>query len=913
MSRPTVRGTSLYTYVSNLRGAIGRDRIVRSDGGYRLRLRDGDAIDAADFEARLVAARRAVGTRADEAVALVTGAMQLWRGLPFQGLDLPSVAPEAARLVELRLRGLEDRVEAELRAGRVPEVGEVRELTVEHPYRERCWELLARALYRAGRQADALATLARLRRTLADDLGIDPTPTIARLEERILVQDPTLDAAAPGATLPASLSSFVGRAAELDELERRLEDGRLVTVLGPGGVGKTRVAVELAGRVAGSFPDGIWLIDLAPVPGPDGVVPAVAAGLGVATPPGAGDSPLVDWARARRALLVVDNCEHVVARVAELVQRLLPVAPGLRVLATSRRPLEVVGEVQVSLAGLPVAHRAGSAASAGDADSVGDAERLFAERAVAVRRDLTLDDDARPAVTAVCRHLDGLPLAIELAAARVDVMSPQEIAAHLADRFRLTTPHPRRPVHASLEASLDWSRDLLRPDERRAFDTLGVFEGQFSGASAAAVLEVPAVDAVELLRGLVAACVIQARPGEVSYYRMLETVRLYARERLTRDGGWSDALGRHDAHLRATCSGLRDDVFGRGRVAARVAVGAELADHEAAFDRSMAEGRHGEALEMTWALGNVWLFSGALRTGLDRLQRVLDATGTGTRARADALAVGAFLAMYVQRYDDGIAWADEAAHIYRAVGDDRGLAYALARRGHLAFSVGEIPAAVALLRESLDTCDRIGFDDGRAWPLTLLAQARLWGGDESDEVRSMLAEGRRLFIEIGDTYGQIHATTFLANLVPVAQRRGFHSEALVLADLPGADPLVRPLVLHNLAFTAEHDGEHERALGLNRLSARSALEMGVTVSSGMAFLQAAQLAGVGGDPERAAVLRGAGERHFAMRMPPFWDALLRPGVDAAVHALGEDAYRALHTRGRAMSVEESTAFLLDRA
>ena len=281
--------------------------------------------------------------------------MQLWRGLPFQGLDLPSVAPEAARLVELRLRGLEDRVEAELRAGRVPEVGEVRELTAEHPYRERFWELLARALYRAGRQADALATLARLRRLLADDLGIEPTPAIARLEERILVQDPTLDAAAPGAPLPAPLSSFVGRADELDELERRLEDDRLVTVLGPGGVGKTRVAVELAGRVAGSFPDGVWLVDLAPVPGPEGVVGAVAAALGIATPPGAGDAPLIDWARARRALLVLDNCEHVVTRVAELVQRLLPVAPGLRVLATSRRPLEVVGEVLVALAGLPTA------------------------------------------------------------------------------------------------------------------------------------------------------------------------------------------------------------------------------------------------------------------------------------------------------------------------------------------------------------------------------------------------------------------------------------------------------------------------------------------------------------------------------------------------------------------------------
>ncbi len=895
---------SLYTYVSNLRGAIERDRIVRADGGYRLVLRDDDAIDAARFESQLVEARRAMGADADRAVVLVTRAMALWRGQPYQGLDLPSAAPESARLTEIRLRGLEDRAEAELRAGRVPEVGEVQMLTVEQPYRERFWELLARALYRAGRQAEALAALAQLRRTLADDLGIEPAAAIARLEERILVQDPTLDATGPGpgTNVPVPLSSFVGRTAELEALESRVVHDRLVTLAGSGGAGKTRLAIELCGRLAGGFADGVWLADLARLPGPDGVAEAVAAAVGVAGLPSA-DASLVDWARSRRALLVLDNCEHVIGPVAEVASRLLSTSPGLRVLATSRRPLDVPGEVVVALEGL-------GTALAGEPP--GEAEQLFCARATAVRPDFVLDGENGAAVTEVCRHLDGLPLAIELAAARCDALSPQEIAGHLADRFRLLrTPHPQRDVHASLRASLDWSLDLLTPDQRRAFDLLGVFDGPFTAESAAAVLQVPPLEVTELLRGLVDASLLSAQPGPVSSYRMLETVRLFARRRLRGGNDEPEAVRRHDTHLLEICRHLRDDVFGRGRIAARDTVEAERADHEAAFDRWLVTGHHEEALEMASVLGHVWLFSGALRAGLDRLERVLAASaGAATRARADGLAVGAFLLMYLQRYADGIAWVDEATTIYRSVGDERGLAYALARRGHLAFSVGEIPHAVELLQESLETCGRIGSHDGTAWPLTLLAQARLWGGDESAEVRDMLAEGRRRFIEMGDTYGQVHATTFLASLQEDADRLRWFTEAVTLANQPGADPLVRPLALHDLAFAVWNAGEPERADGLNRLSARSALEMGVTVSSGMAFLQAAHFAGVAGQAERAAVLRGAGETHFTMKMAPFWDRQIKPGVDAAAAELGAERFATLRADGRAMTIDEATAFLL---
>ncbi len=902
-SAPDGARDSLYTYVSNLRHLLGRERIVRTEVGYRLQLHPHDQIDAAHFEARLAEARRVVGVEPARAATILDDAMRLWRGQPFQGLDVPSVTAERVRLVELRLGGWEDLMEAELRKGSAPDVSVLEALTRDHPYRERFWELLARALYRRGRQADALASLSRVRRLLRDELGVDPSPTVQRLEQRILVQDPTLDSTPPGTRLPAPLGEFVGRAGEMAMLEQRLGAHRLVTLLGPGGAGKSRLAAEFARRIGGAVPDGVWMADLTSVAQPNGVADAIAATVGVALPPERAATVLAGWARGRRALLVLDNCEHVVGRAAELAGHLVAEAPGLQVLATSRVPLQVEGEMVVPVDGLPIGE--------GPA-SVGDAERLFAERARALRPGFRLDESTRPAVTELCRRLDGLPLAIELAAARINALGPSEIADHLGDRFSLlTTPHPQRPVHTSLQASLDWSRSLLELDQQRALDAIGVFEGPFTARSAAAAMDDPLVRVMELLSALVDASLLTALPGEPSHYQLPETVRLFARDHLHRSGRWTRVLRRHDAYRVAECAGLRDDMFGRGRIAARMALEGERAGYEAALDRALADGRTTDALTIAWPLGNVWLFSGALRSGLEKLERIVTvSTGSTSPARADVLSVGAFLTLYVQRFSESVGWADEAASIYRLLGDDRGLAYALARRGHAAFATGDLDGAVALLRESLDACDRIGYEDGRAWPLTLLAQARLWAGDESDEVRRMLEQGRRLFIEIGDAYGQIHATTFLAQLVPDPERGRYLAECVRIADLPSSDPLMRPLVLHNYAFTAWNRGDRAQALGLNRMSAQSAADMGVTISSGMALLQAAQFAGVTGESERAAVLRGAGERHFTMQMAPFWDKLLRPGVDAARRSLGEDHYNALHARGYAMTVEIATDYLL---
>lgn len=900
---------SLYTYVSNLRGIIGRERILRAGNGYQFHPQEADAIDVCELESALVASRRVLRADPEAAVGLIDQALSLWRGRPYHGLEeLPSIAPEVARIEELRLSAIEDRIEAELRAGITPDVGSVEIQIKDHPYRERSWVLLARSLYRAGRQTEALRTLTALRLMLADDIGIDPSPEVVRLEEQILLHDPSLDpGATPPSNLPAPVTSFVGRNDELDALERLIDEHRLVTVTGPGGVGKTRLALEVASRVAGSFRDGVWFVDLTEAADPQDVAAVVTSTLQLmGSPPVGPIAALLRHLRAQSALLLLDNCDRVADSVGDLVAEILSSAPLVRVVATSRQVLRAPGEHRFRLDGLATASAEGE---------LGDAERLFAERAADVRPGYRLHDDTRATVVSICRHLDGLPLAIELAAARADTLSEAEIAHHLPNRLEIFGDgRETHSAHRSLRASLDWSYGLLNGADRDAFDRLGVFEGQFLGDAAAAVLnDGSEIGTVDLLRNLVGTSLVQVLPTAPSSYRLLETMRLYARAHLHDADRWDVVEVRHDSHYRDECRRLRGASFDRRRVAARVAIEVELTEYERAFERFVDNGRFEDALEMAWPLGHVWLYSGNVTQGVDRLARLLDAShGVSVRARADTLTIASFLAMYVTEWEQALAWTDEALEIYRRVGDEQGLAYALARSGHLAFSVGEAPMAFAKLRESLELCNRIGYEDGIAWPLTLLAQARLWSGDHSDEVGEMLEQGRRHFIAMGDTYGLVHANMFLSNLSSRTdeERRRYCEESVELLDRPGADPLIRSVAFHNLAFSVWFAGEFERAAGLNRMAARSSAEMGVTVHSGMAFLQAALFAGSTGNAQRAAVLYGAGDRHMSMEMPPFWDSLLRPGIDAATSALGEAAYCRLHELGQAMSVEEATEFLL---
>jgi predicted ATPase/DNA-binding SARP family transcriptional activator len=905
---------SLYTYVSNLRRVLGRDRLRRDPTGYRLVLLEGDRIDAAEFEAAVAHAHRLVADDPAAAVEVLDAALDSWVGRPYEGLEnIESLVPVIAHLEELRFAARADRIDAQLRAGDTPSADEALQLCDERPLDERARGLLMRTLYRAGRQADALRTYRDLRFRLGEELGIEPSRALVELDERILLQDPALDLPRDGGGhLPTFLTSFVGRSDDRERLIEMLEEHRLVTLTGPGGVGKTRLAVEVASDLRHRFDGGVWLVDLASISasaaGAAEIATAVAATLRVnVDDPAHVVEQVAAVLRSARHLIVLDNCEHVREAAAGVVDDLLRATPaGITILATSRVALGVSGEAQYRLGGLPVGDQPGDQ---------GDAERLFRQRSAAVTSDA--DGDVAT-LRALCRSLDGMPLALELAAARRGVLSTAEIADLLTRRFAvLVDDRQARDLHRSLEATVGWSWGLLDADERRAFAELGVFEGPFSVAAAVAVLDEvdDPIDAVAVIERLVAASLVVrvGTPDASTRYRLLETLRVYARDRLHDAERWDETVRRHDDHYLASCRSLADDFLGRERVHATETIGAELAEYQSAWSRSI-ECRPADVLALAWPLGNYWMYEGRLAEGAVQLRRLLEATACDTSLdRADALIIAAWTVAFRNQLPDAVAWTNQALGIYRSAGEQRRIAFALARAGHWAFAGGDGARGVALLQESLVICEEIGFEDGKAWPTVLLAQARRWSGDESPEVREMLLDARRRFVETGETYGQIHADMLLGSCMefPPEERLGFAEEMVELSARPGGENLMRPIALHNLAYPVHELGDHERALGLNRAAVRSSIATGATMDLGLALIQAATFAHDDGSPDRVVKLAAAGRAHFGMEMAPFQRRLLDPALADARSRLGDARCDELERIGSALSAQEAAALALD--
>ncbi|WP_433179073.1 ATP-binding protein [Actinoallomurus sp. CA-150999] len=554
---------ALQALVSRLRGTGGRDAVVSTPGGYRLTADPAD-VDAVAFE-RLVAAARAEGDPACR-VALLREALGLWRGPALADVaDTAFAAGPIARLEELRISAIEDRVDAELALGDGDGlVPELEELAVRHPLRERLRGQLMRALSAAGRRADALALYEETRRELADALGVDPSPQLAAVHLAILRGETGGSAApvdlgwdpSPGgppdrpkglSNLPAQLTSFVGRDRELDRVGELLAGSRLVTLTGHGGAGKTRLAIEAATRAIAATPDGVWFVPLAPVRDAAEVPQAVVVAMGVAEPIRLIDAKeivwpldrLVDVLADKRLLLVLDNCEHLVEAAARLADRVLAAAPGVRILITSREPLGITGESLCPVLSLPLPPEDADAETA----LAHDAIRLFADRAAAVRPGFAVDPETVGPVVQVCRALDGIPLAIELAAARLRVLTPAQVASRLDDRFRLLTVGSRTalPQHRTLRAIVDWSWDLLDDAERRMLRRLSVFTG---GVTPEAADEVLGDHVIDVIASLVDKSLVVAEGDSEVRYRLLETVRAYAAERLAEAGEekrWKDA------------------------------------------------------------------------------------------------------------------------------------------------------------------------------------------------------------------------------------------------------------------------------------------------------------------------------------------------------------------------------------
>ncbi|WP_067175440.1 BTAD domain-containing putative transcriptional regulator, partial [Microtetraspora niveoalba] len=603
---------ALHVRVSQLRRALeeaepgGRDLVVSQAPGYALRI-DPDALDAARF-ARLVRESRQAE------------ALELWRGAAFADLaDAGFLRPVIARLEEARLAAVEDLAEARLAAG---EPVDVAELVAAHPLRERLRAAHMRALYRAGRQSEALASYADLRERLAEELGLDPAPESAELYARMLRQDPALSGAAtrPPTNLPAAVGPLIGRDGAVDEVRALLGAGRLVTLTGPGGVGKTSLALEAARRLAGADPDGAWLVELAAY---DRRTPSLAEAVLVALDIRAdGAAPrerLVDALRDRRLLLVLDNCEHVVDQAAELAEVLLRSAPGLRILATSREPLNVAGEALWSVPTLELPDGSDPAAVAR-----ADAVRLFMARAAASARGFTLDAGNAEAVAQLCRRLDGIPLALEMAATRVRALGVHELVNRLDDRFRLLAGFQRgAPARQqTLTAVIDWSWTLLTEAERVVLRRLAAHADGCALDAAEAVCAEPGIDVLDALARLVDRSLVVVVDGPSGVrYRLLESVAAYCLRRLDDAGEAERVRLVHAEHYAALA--VRAEAHLRGpeqhRWLRRLDV--EAANLRAALDAAPAA----VALPMVNALAWYWF----LRGRFGEARRALDVAVAG--------------------------------------------------------------------------------------------------------------------------------------------------------------------------------------------------------------------------------------------------------------------------------------------
>ncbi|MEU3772159.1 BTAD domain-containing putative transcriptional regulator [Streptomyces sp. NPDC032472] len=633
-----VSAHALQSQVSRLRTVLGQSAAIERVGaGYRIVVPDG-AVDAARFE-ELAAEGRTALAEGDpaRAAAVLRRALQLWRGPALDGLDGSETARAAAgRLEEARLAALEDRIEAELRLGEHrAAVPELRELVGRHPLRERLAGLLMRALFAQGGQAEALVVFEETRRHLAEELGADPSAELLALHRELLDTAPAPSPAAP----PAQLTSFVGREEELAEAAGLLRTARLVTLIGPGGVGKTRLAVEVAGTaVAG---DDVCFVELAALGAGGPAAGRAAAGGARAAQPGLagqpvqtaqavlgalglrenglqmGDGPartaldrLIAALADRPLLLVLDNCEHLVDEAAALAARLLAACPRLRVLATSREPLGVIGEHVRQVRPLDAAA----------------AVRLFADRARAVRRGPTGDPEV---VRRICAALDGLPLAIELAAARLRTLDPEDLAGRLDDLLGITARGSRTSAerHRTMRSVVAWSWDLLTEDEQRAARRFTVFAG---GATAASVRAVCGTD-TDILESLVDKSLVEAVGA--GRYRMLETVRAYGTERLEAAGGAEAEATRraHARHLLDLHRSAAPHLLRAEQLQWLPRVAAEHDNLLAALRRSVGAGEARTALELLAAASTALWIRGATAAAAPHAAALLEA--------ADAAAV----------------------------------------------------------------------------------------------------------------------------------------------------------------------------------------------------------------------------------------------------------------------------------
>jgi predicted ATPase/DNA-binding SARP family transcriptional activator len=1009
---------TLRVYVSRLRRALGSGAgaVATCPPGYRLVLADGE-LDAHRFEALMAAAAGDMTAgRPAAAAGRLREALALWRGPALSDVaDFAFAQADAIRLEEARLSATEDRVEADLACGRHAALAsELDGLVAAHPLRERLCGQRVLALYRCGRQADALQAYRDLRGRLADELGIDPNPALARLQQAILRQDPGLDwrpagpeagagdeagdaaraaQPAPGALparppeppappeppqpaapgwLPAETTSFIGRESELATIEDLLGLSRLLTLTGPGGSGKTRLALKAGELAAGRYPGGVWLVELAPVARPDLVPAAAASALGVREDPG---RPLAETIaghlRDSEALLILDNCEHLLDAAAGLVTGLLRRCPSLRILATSQSRLNVTGE-----ATWPVPPLTLPPPDEQDPAVVAESEsaRLLCDRARLARPGFSLAEVNAGAVSEICRRLDGIPLALELAAARLNALTARQLAARLDDRFRLLSGGSRGglPRHQTLQAAIEWSHDLLSEAERVCLRRLAVFAGGCTLEAAEAVLPgtgagtgpgtdpggqpggaLPADAVFETVTALVDRSLLttEERSGSMRY-GMLESVHQFARTQLAAAGEQDELSRRHLGWLLGYAG--QADLDGPDQEAWLDLLEADLENVRAGLEFGLSQAGARQALQLAGTLAPFWQVRGHASLGRRWLDAALAAAGPDADPRlvATALDGAGQLAGVQADHEAQHRLQQQSLAIWRRLGDDERTASTLGDLGAVAHLRSDYPAAQAMYAEALDLARRANASRVMARCLSGLGRLALHTGDQA-QATTYYTESMSRFRAAGDLRG---ATVILGNLGVVAfnecdfdlaaarlrehlanarklgdrkliggaltnlgavlqntgdPERGaeLHAEALALAEQVG-DRRLASVALTNLGLAALARKDYPAARSFYARSLEHAEAIGERRSIAECLEEMAGVDAAAGLARRAAVLFGASQAlREAIGSPVLGPDLARfqQSLAAVRTAMGEDEFTAAERQGREMTQEEAVA------
>ncbi|MFG1822389.1 BTAD domain-containing putative transcriptional regulator [Microbispora bryophytorum] len=867
---PADEANALQALVSRLRRALPGGVIEADSGGYRLAVAP-DAVDVCRFE-HLVGQARAAGpaARAD----LLRSALALWRGTAMADIalrDSDAFDAAVARLDELHVAALGDRVDADIRLGRGAElVSELTGLVAAYPLREGFVAALMRALAEAGRAAEALTVYQRTRERLAEELGSDPSAELSALHTALLRGELGERADNHRTNLRAELTSFVGKDDDVSAVAGLVVKHRLVTLAGAGGSGKTRLATETARTMLAELPDGAWLVELAPVRAGGDLAQAALTAIGLrdqallgAARGGEPMDQLIDAVRERVILLILDNCEHVIEEAAAFADRLLGECRRLRILATSREPLGITGEVLWQVEPLALPAKGAGPSEAGSSPAV----RLLRDRADLVRKDIGSDAHTLSAMARICRALDGIPLAIELAAARLRTMSVDQLARRLDDRFLLLTGGSRTalPRHKTLRAVVDWSWDLLTESERRVLRRLSVFSG---GASLEAAERVcgdetfAGEQVLDVLTALIEKSLLLADGEGTPRYRMLGTIREYAAHRLAEAGETERTRRAHLAYFVELAETADPHLRRAGQLERLARLEAEHDNIGAAVRGAIAEGWAQEAMRLVGAAGWYWFLSGHRAEGTELSTTAASMPGEMHGEMPGEMPGG------VSDEVRAMAYTIVAMFVTSRVGGDQYQArewiqgaYRLTRgSGYRNPLLGFVAPLERMLREPTEFLSAfeplIAGDDPWVRAQARLSSARLrytLRGDETG-VDSDLETGLSEFRTLGDRWGISLALAFLADRLAMrgefARACEHYEEAVVALTEVGAT--------EDVVGLRARQAQLYWLLGDERSSARAMAEAqrcagGITwpaVLGQLAFSQA-QLARWRGEPDQA--------------------------------------------------------------